>query len=70
MGISVGNTMLQEATKLLMIHWERTKSDWTDEKAREFEQDYIELLKPRLRSTLAAMDRASDLAGQAKRECE
>jgi hypothetical protein len=70
MSISVGNTMLQDATKLLMLHWERCKSEWNDDKAREFEQDYIEMLKPRLRSTLAAMDRVSDQASQARRECE
>lgn len=70
MSISVGNTMLQEATKLLLMHWERCKDEWNDEKTREFERDYIDQLKPRLRSTLAAMDRVSDQASQARRECE
>ncbi len=69
MSMSVGNTMLQEATKVLFIHWQRASSEWNDEKARQFEQDYFDLLKPRLRGTLAAMDRASEIASQAKNEC-
>jgi len=70
MSISVGNTMLQEATKMMLIHWERCKEEWNDEKTREFERDFIEMLKPRLRATLAAMDRVSDQTEQARRECE
>lgn len=70
MSISTGNTMLQEATKLLLIHWERCKAEWNDDKMREFERDYIDLLKPKLRTTLAAMDRVADQTQQARRECD
>ena len=69
MSISVGNTMLQEATKMLMLHWQRARSEWNDEKARQFEEDYIELLKPRIRSSLAAMDRAAEVVQHARNEC-
>ncbi|MGE3108330.1 MAG: hypothetical protein AB7G11_16385 [Phycisphaerales bacterium] len=70
MSISVGNTMLQEATKVLLMHWNRAKSEWSDEKARQFEQDYLDMLRPRLRSALAAMDRAAEIVSQARSECE
>jgi len=69
MSISSGGSILQEATKVFMIKWRRAQEEWDDEKTREFEKEFIEPLKPRLRGTLAAMDRIADLASRAEHEC-
>jgi hypothetical protein len=70
MSISVGHTQLQDATKELMIRWDRAKQQWNDQKSREIEEDFIAPLKPKVRATLAALSRVGSIIGQARRECE
>jgi hypothetical protein len=70
MSFTVGHTQLQDALKELMIRWERTKQKWDDQKSREFEEEMIAPLKPRIKATLAALERVGSVAAQARRECE
>lgn len=70
MSITVGQTQLQEAVKDLLIRWERTKAQWSDEQSRQVEADFIEPLKPRVRATLNALERVGAVVAQARRECE
>jgi hypothetical protein len=70
MSISVGHTQLQDATKELLIRWERAKQEWTDQKSRELEEDFVAPLKPKVRATLASLSRVGSIVAQARRECE
>lgn len=70
MSITVGHTQLQDATKDLLIRWERTKASWNDEKSRQLEEDFLVPLKPKVRATLTSLERLGALMGQARRECE
>ena len=70
MSITVGHTQLQDALKDLATRWERVKLHWEDEQSRQFEQDFIAPLKPKIKATLAALERVGSVVGQARRECE
>jgi hypothetical protein len=70
MALSVGHSMLQDATKKLEIKWERVRRDWDDEMARRFDVEFISPLRPRVKASLAAIGRVSDIVAQARRDCE
>ena len=70
MSITVGHAQLQDALKELTIRWERVKHKWDDQKTREFEEDMVAPLKPKIKATLAALERVGSVVAQARRECE
>lgn len=65
-----GGGQLREALKILQAKWDETADWWTDDKRREFEQDYVAPIEPRARITLERLNRLSQMFQQARKECE
>jgi hypothetical protein len=52
-----------------MIAWSRTLESWRDPVARAFEERRLRPVEPRIRSTVAAMEKIEALLDAARREC-
>ena len=53
----------------LMIAWSRTLESWRDPVALAFEERRLRPVEPRIRSTVAAMEKIEALLDAARREC-
>lgn len=70
MSITVGQAQMQDALKELLMKWDRVKDHWADNKAKEFEKDYLDPLKPKVRTTLEGLARVGEVISAARRDCE
>jgi hypothetical protein len=70
MGVYEGRGQLAKSIKLLMQQWAETRSSWSDERAREFEEKYLHTLEQDLRNAVGAMDHMAIYLGQVKRDCD
>ena len=50
MGVYEGRGQLGRAIKTLMHQWADTRSNWDDERARQFEEKYLQMLEQDLRN--------------------
>jgi len=57
-------------TKDLMNRWRETKESWRDEKAEEFERDYLAELQSSVDKSLHVMEELDKLLGKIRSECE
>jgi hypothetical protein len=57
-------------TKELMNHWRQTKESWRDEKALEFEREFLIELQTSVDKSLHVMEQLDKLLGKIKSECE
>ncbi|MGA4643325.1 hypothetical protein [Limisphaera sp. 4302-co] len=56
--------------KELRSEWDQTRTCWTDAKAIEFEQRYLNELQQQVQQTVAALDTLERLLQQLRRDCE
>ena len=64
---SQGN--LNRALEELLLHWDRTRDYWRDDRARRFEARVLEPLRGRVLAATSVMERMSGSLHQARREC-
>lgn len=69
MSSAVGRAMLADANKELTTAWRRARDVWDDAAARAYEERYLEVLGPKIRATLSAMEKLSDATATARRAC-
>jgi hypothetical protein len=69
MSIATAKANLQDATKKLMIAWERVSAQWDDDASKQFAKDVIEPILPRVNAAMKGIDHVGDLVGKVKREC-
>ena len=67
--LQTGTIQLSKASKKLNDQWEETKPFWTDQKALDFDQDYLQQLSPQITVTLAAINRFAELLKKVERDC-
>ena len=70
MSMSASKSMVSDAAKQLIEAWRVARRDWDDETARRFEAEFLEPISPKIRGTVAAIDKLSTLSTRAKRDCE
>ncbi|MCS7089405.1 MAG: hypothetical protein RMN51_06620 [Verrucomicrobiota bacterium] len=58
--------LLQE----LRSEWDQTRSFWTDAKAVEFEQQYLNELTRQVHQAIAALETLEQILQQMRRDCE
>lgn len=56
--------------KQLHLQWELTRQSWADDKAREFNDRYMEELTAQFEKTLTALDALEGLIQRVKDDCE
>lgn len=49
--------------------WEEIAHLWRDKRAREFERQYLQPLRPQFTATLSALSDLSEVLAQVKRDC-
>jgi hypothetical protein len=57
-------------TKELMVRWRETKESWRDEKALEFERDFLIELQTSVDKSLHVMEQLDKLLAKIRHECE
>ena len=62
-------TLLKNATKNLLLHWEGVHETWRDVAAQRFEKDRIDPLPQQVRVMLDATARLAEVLQKAEQEC-
>lgn len=60
---------LQREARQLQERWSETKESWRDQRAKEFEETYLEPLIPHLKLALAAVYELQEVVQTLEREC-
>ena len=63
-------TRLTGITKELWLHWQETKADWRDAKAKEFEDKYLADLFASVDKTVGVIEQLDKLLQKIKKDCE
>lgn len=69
MGVDFSRTRLQQTLKELMLRWEKANVDWDDQVSREFKETYLNQLDSKVKTTMDAMEKMSELLRRLKRDC-
>lgn len=69
MGVDFSRTRLQQTLKELMLRWEKANVDWDDQVSREFKETYLDHLDSKVKTTMDAMEKMSELLRRLKRDC-
>ena len=69
MSIGVGRAKLLGATKELKLRWEKAKVHWSDDKARQLQEEFLEPLERTVKSAVSAIERVSGVVEKARRDC-
>lgn len=60
---------IREAFETLELRWAETREVWNDSAANRFEKEQLEKIGPQVRQALDALNRFSEVARRAAREC-
>lgn len=69
MSMNTAQNRLKQAAKELSIHWDAARSSWDDTMSRRFHESHLAPLEPMIRSTVAAMEKMSELLARARHDC-
>ncbi len=61
---------LTAITRELWGQWQQTKASWRDDRAREFEQKYLEELVTSVDRTVTVIDQLDKLLSKVRKDCE
>jgi hypothetical protein len=67
--LQTGTARLQRAATDLKDQWMATRTHWSDNNCRQFEQQFLQPLGPLIQQTLAAIHRISDVLEKAEHDC-
>ena len=67
--LHTGRIRLTRAAKQLRDQWNQTTEHWGDANCRDFDQQHLQHLAPRITLMLAAVHRLTEVFQQAEREC-
>ncbi|PTX94058.1 hypothetical protein DB345_21095 [Spartobacteria bacterium LR76] len=70
MSVVTASARLVQATKDLMLEWERTAERWQDAKGREFQETYLEELPQHIIRATEAIEEIHALLRKVKADCE
>jgi len=70
MTLTTGRAKLVESLKVLLAHWEDTRSGWDDAAGREFEEHHLDPIAPHVQAAVRAIDRLAAVLTQMRHECE
>ena len=66
---SNSDATLHQALDEILRNWDETQLAWRDQARREFEKDYLDELRPAVRTACSAMQSIYSLLRQIQREC-
>jgi len=65
-----GTVRIQEALETLDRAWEQTSQAWDDSSSRNFGEEHMQPIGPKVRSALHAINHLRDVATRLQRDCE
>lgn len=65
-----GVSRLQKSVRRIHERWAATKEYWNDQVSRDFEEEFLQPIVPRIKLALAAVHEMAELFHDAERECE
>lgn len=65
-----GTVRIQEALEALERAWEETSISWDDSSSRNFREEHIQPIGPKVRSALHAINHLREIATRLQRDCE
>ena len=66
--VVTGTKRVQKATKSLKEQWLWTKEYWRDQTAEKYEAEYLQPLGEKVRMTLTAVDRLTEILEEAEKD--
>ena len=60
---------LRHATRELQFQWRATRETWDDQTARDFEENHLKPMMPKLRLVMSATSELTELYQRAAKEC-
>lgn len=70
MSLNASKSRLAALTKDLAARWRETREDWRDDRAREFEQRYMDDLLSSVTTTLNSLDNLEKILNRIRDDCE
>lgn len=70
MSLAASKSRLAALTKDLTARWRETRESWRDERAREFEQRYMDDLLSSVTATLNTIDQLERVLNRIRQDCE
>lgn len=70
MSLNASKSRLSALTKDLAGKWRETREYWRDERAREFEQRYMDDLLSSVTNTLNSIDKLEQTLNKIRSDCE
>ena len=70
MSLSSNGHTFAVATKQLLRHWEETKQLWSDSKAQEFEERYLNDLISGVERALPVFEELDKILNRVRNDCE
>ena len=68
--LSTGPARIREALETLEIAWSETKDEWDDASSRNFEENHVQPIGPKVRQAMDAISRLRDAVARVGRDCE
>ncbi len=69
MSLDTGRYQLYSAMKTLREQWDAAGEHWQDVVRQQFTEKFWDVLEPRVRDTVAAIDRLTQIVTRARQEC-
>lgn len=70
MSLNASKSRLSALTKDLAAKWRETREYWRDDRAREFEQRYMDDLLSNATNTLNSIDKLEQILNRIRGDCE
>ncbi len=70
MSIKSSRGMLMKAVRDLNASWDQTRMQWSDDKAREFEERYLRPLPEALNSASTIIEELDKVLAKIRHDCE
>ena len=69
MSMNTAQNRLKQSAKELAIRWDAARVSWDDTMSRRFHEAHLAPLEPMIRSTVAAMEKMSEMLAKARHDC-
>ena len=70
MSLKANKAKLGRASKDLMAAWDQVSHSWRDQKAKQFEKDFIAPIPDSISSAIAIIDELDNILTKIKNSCE
>lgn len=69
MNLHDGKSKITDAAAKLRANWSDVQADWRDAVSRDFEENHLAPLEPKINTVLRAVERMQELLSRVEQEC-